>query len=70
MAKALVNVKTAKFCSLCKSWFDPAYKYLSPKVPQAGQWEYDTSGSCMCLKTGIMKKASETCARFKCKVED
>ena len=66
---ARVNIKSEQKCGICKYWFDPTYSAIKPVAPQINLWEMDGNVRKMCLQSGMEKAATNSCSKFRCKIE-
>ena len=69
MSMMLINVKSSKYCAICKYWYDPTNAYITPHNPVMNMWKIEKTAKCKCLlRAGGEVSATFFCSKFERKI--
>ena len=69
MSMMTINIKSVKYCAICKHWYDPTNAYIEPLNPVLNMWKVERTAKCKCLlRSGGVVSATFLCPKFERKL--
>ena len=65
------NAKQARYCCICKNWYDSCNAAITPVEPSINSWGVSSdmyNDRKMCQLSNLLKSAVDSCPRFECKL--